>query len=136
MFQTKKLNIQKKFKIFFLIFKEFITVCYSDGKPYQAIYSVQGEAEIFNPTLEALYPLVKDVLSEFKQVFVDEYIHLGMDEVYYECWKSNPDIRAWMQSMNYTDYHELESYYSKKVLNIVKDLKKKAIVWQGNNYLE
>lgn len=112
------------------ILKEFITVCWSNGLPYQAIYSVQGEAEIFNPTLEALYPMVKDVLSEIKSVFVDEYIHLGMDEVYYECWKSNPDIKKWMETMNFTDYHQLEGYYSSKVLQIVKDLNKKAVVWQ------
>lgn len=102
-------------------------------KPYQAIYSVQGEAEIFNPTLEALYPMVKELLSEMKNIFVDEYIHLGMDEVYYECWKSNPEIKEWMKSMNFSDYHELESFYSKRVLNIAKELKKKAVVWQGKH---
>ena len=68
------------------IWKEFITVCWKDGKPFQAIYSVQGKAEIFNPTLEELYPLLEDVLKEFKSVFQDDYIHLGMDEVYYDCW--------------------------------------------------
>ena len=52
----------------------------------QAIYSVQGEAEILNPTLEDLYPVLKDILGEFKDAFPDEYIHLGNDEVYYECW--------------------------------------------------
>ena len=69
-----------------LHFVEFITVCWKDGKPYQAIYSVQGEAEILNPTLEGIYPVIKDVLQEYKDVFPDEFIHLGMDEVYYECW--------------------------------------------------
>ena len=66
--------------------QEFITVCWNNGKPYQAIYSVQGKAEIFNPTLDDLYPQVEDVLREFTDVFVDEYIHLGNDEVYYDCW--------------------------------------------------
>ena len=79
--------------------------------------------------------MVKEVLNEIKQVFVDDYIHLGMDEVYYECWKSNPDIRKWMETMNFTDHHQLEGYYSKNVLNIVKDLKKKAVVWQGKCFL-
>ena len=65
---------------------EFITVCWNEGKPYQAIYSVQGKSEIFNPTLEDLYPLLETILGEFKSVFQDEYIHLGNDEVYYDCW--------------------------------------------------
>ena len=63
-----------------------MTICWNNGKPYQAIYSVQAEAEILNPTLEGLYPVLRDILSEFKDVFVDDYIHLGLDEVYYDCW--------------------------------------------------
>ena len=60
-------------------------MCWKDGKPYQAIYSVQAESEIFNPTIDELYPFVKNILTEFKDMFVDDYIHLGNDEVYYEC---------------------------------------------------
>jgi len=45
--------------------------------------------------LEGLYPVLKDILSEIKNVFVDDYIHLGNDEVYYDCWKSNPNITEW-----------------------------------------
>jgi N-acetyl-beta-hexosaminidase len=67
------------------LFLEFITVCWKDEKPYQAIYSIQAESEIFNPTIDELYPFVKNILTEFKDVFVDDYIHLGNDEVYYEC---------------------------------------------------
>lgn len=33
--------------------------------------------------------------------------------------------------MSFTEYHELEAYYSKRVLNITKSLDKKATVWQG-----
>ena len=34
--------------------------------------------------------------------------------------------------MGYTDYHQLESYYTERLLNIAKELSKKVIVWQGN----
>lgn len=53
-----------------------------------------------------------------------------MDEVYYDCWKSNPEISEWMKKKNMSDYHELEAYYSSNVLNITKDLNKKVTVWQ------
>ena len=36
-----------------------------------------------------------------------------------------------MAQMNFTEYHQLEAFYSEKVLNIAKDLNKKSIVWQG-----
>jgi len=111
-------------------FPQFITVCWKDGKPYQAIYSIQGEAEILNPTLEGLYPVLKNIIAEFKEVFPDEYIHLGNDEVYYDCWKSNPDIQKWMAQMNFTEYHQLEAYYTTRLLDLARQLNKKVTVWQ------
>ena len=45
--------------------------------------------------------------------------------------KSNPNISEWMKNMGYTDYHQLESYYTERLLNIAKELSKKVIVWQG-----
>ncbi len=107
-------------------FPEFITTCWKDGKPNQAIYSVQAEREIFNPTNEQLYPVLTEFLTELKSVFKDEYIHLGNDEVYYECWKSNPNISQWMQERNMTEYHELEAYYTNRLLNITRGLGKKV----------
>lgn len=53
------------------------------------------------------------------------------DEVYYDCWRSNPNITEWMIANNMSQYNQLEAYYSSKVLNILKDLKKKVTVWQG-----
>lgn len=112
-------------------YPEFLTVCWHNGKPYQPIYGVQGKAEIFNPSFEPMYPVLESVLEEFKELFVDDYIHLGNDEVYYDCWKSNPQITEWMENMNFSnDYSHLQAYYSSKLLKTVDKLDKKAIVWE------
>jgi len=55
---------------------------------------------------------------------------LGNDEVYYACWKSNPNITEWMKARNMSEYNQLELYYSERLLDIVKRLDKKATVWQ------
>ena len=39
-----------------------------------------------------------------------------------------------MEKMNFSHYHQLEAYYSKRVLQIAQDLKKKVTVWQGNDF--
>lgn len=39
-----------------------------------------------------------------------------------------------MEKMNFSQYHQLEAYYSKRVLQIAQDLKKKVTVWQGNDF--
>ena len=86
---------------------ELITVCWANGKPYQAIYAVQGEMEIFNPSVPRVYTVMDTILREVKRRFPSNYIHLGirlnlfaraesflsvcrlllgMDEVYDKCW--------------------------------------------------
>lgn len=111
-------------------FPELLTVCWNNGLPNQAIYGVQAAKEILNPTLNELYPILKEVLSEIKDIFPDEFVHLGNDEVYYDCWKSNPNISEWMKEMNFKQYSELEAFYSSNILQIAHDLKKKVTIWQ------
>lgn len=36
-----------------------------------------------------------------------------------------------MKRMNFTEYHELQAFYSSKLVNLVKGLNKKVTVWQG-----
>ncbi|KAI3388502.1 hypothetical protein SNEBB_000296 [Seison nebaliae] len=106
---------------------ELITVCWKDGKPYQDIYSVQAKAEILNPSREELYPFLSKLFDEIHRTFPDSYIHLGMDEVYPECWNSNPDIQKWKKKMNITD---VQQYYSERMLEMMKKLNYNVIVWQ------
>ena len=45
-----------------------------------------GTAEIINPSNEEVYVFMKKLFQEVYKVFPDPYVHLGMDEVYYDCW--------------------------------------------------
>ena len=45
--------------------------------------------------------------------------------------QSNPNISEWMIKHNFTEYNQLQAYYSNKVLDISQNLKKNNIVWQG-----
>ena len=44
--------------------------------------------------------------------------------------ESNPNITQWMAEKNFTAYHQLEAYYTNKLLGITKNLGKRATVWQ------
>lgn len=57
---------------------ELITICWAHGKAYQAIYSVQGEMEIFNPSEPRVYSTMDALLREINERFPSNYIHLGM----------------------------------------------------------
>ncbi len=45
------------------------------------------------------------------------------------------NISEWMKTMKYTNYSQLEAFYSAKLLGIAFDLNKKVTVWQGKRIL-
>ena len=71
-----------------------------------------------NPTVEEVYPILTDILTEIKSVFKDDYIHLGNDEVYYACWESNPNITEWMKKNNFNLTKDVEQYFMERTLGI------------------
>jgi len=73
-------------------FPELLTPCWKDNKPNQPNYPLHSETELLNPMKEFTFEFMKKLFVEFKNTFKDEYIHLGMDEVFYACWESNPNI--------------------------------------------
>ena len=39
-----------------------------------------------NPTIESNYQFLQEFFSEVGNVFPDQYIHMGGDEVSFDCW--------------------------------------------------
>ena len=64
----------------------FLTKCCdSKGVP-------DGTVGPIDPSVQANYDLMKTLFGEVKELFKDEFIHLGGDEVPFSCWQSNPNI--------------------------------------------
>jgi len=103
---------------------DLLTPCYSGDKP-------NGYFGPINPTIEKNYVFLKEFFQEVGEVFNDPYLHLGGDEVYLGCWKSNPQITQWMKDHGMgKNYSLLEQYYEQKLLDIVAGIGKKYVVWQ------
>ncbi|CAG9859144.1 unnamed protein product [Phyllotreta striolata] len=84
-----------------------------------------------NPARNGTFEFIEKLFGEVKGVFADDYIHLGGDEVGFECWQSSSEINDFMKTLNITDnYEALESYYIQKVINLVDKLNYKSIVWE------
>ncbi|CAL8144537.1 unnamed protein product [Orchesella dallaii] len=103
-----------------------LTPCYNkEGQP-------DGTFGPIDPTNEKNFEFIHSFFEEVVSVFPDKYLHLGGDEVYYDCWKSSPLIAAFMAQQNMTDYAEVEQYYMQRLVNIVQSYPKNSsyIVWQ------
>ncbi|XP_012263296.2 beta-hexosaminidase subunit alpha-like [Athalia rosae] len=105
---------------------ELLTTCYdtSTGEP-------DGTLGPLDPTAAKLYPFLRELFAEIVAAFPDRYIHLGGDEVPFDCWASNPNIRDYMRRRGMNDtYQLLEEEYVEGLLNITETLGASPVVWQ------
>ncbi|XP_010976232.1 beta-hexosaminidase subunit alpha [Camelus dromedarius] len=101
-----------------------LTPCYSGSHP-------SGTFGPVNPALNSTYEFMSTFFLEISAVFPDFYLHLGGDEVDFTCWKSNPDIQAFMKKKGFgEDFKKLESFYIETLLDIVSAYDKGYVVWQ------
>jgi len=100
-----------------------LTECYSGDIP-------DGTYGPIDPSKNSTYTFIREFFTEVTQSFVDQYFHLGGDEVDFSCWQSNPNITKFMADHGIQSYEDLESYYMVKALDIVKSLNRSYIVWE------
>ena len=57
--------------------------CSQNGQP-------NGQTGPLDPTKDVTYEVVKKMYDEAAQLFEDQYMFVGGDEVSFACWQSNP----------------------------------------------
>ncbi|MGD0941553.1 MAG: family 20 glycosylhydrolase [Terracidiphilus sp.] len=105
-----------------------------------------------DPTQEVTYKLLDTVFGEMARLFPDRYFHIGGDEVDGKYWQRDEHIQAWMRARKMRDNHALQTYFTKRVQQIVSkhgkviegwdeildgDLPKDSLIqsWRGANSL-
>lgn len=103
---------------------EILTACYVGDDP-------DGTYGPINPINSGTYQILRKFFKEVVDLFPDKYVHLGGDEVSFDCWASNPSILSYMESRNMSgEFTLLESMYIQKLLDISKQLNSSSVVWQ------
>lgn len=89
-----------------------------------------GKLGPMDPTAKTTYTFLERLFGEIVTVFPEKYIHLGGDEVDFECWNSSSVITQFMLTNNITTFEKLEDLFIQRVVDIVDRLNSSSVVWQ------
>lgn len=78
---------------------------------------------------ESTMKFVHDILDEFFEMFPDEYIHIGGDEVPKHRWNLCPACQAKMNELGVKDGDELQMWFMNEVKNYCKAHGKQTFMW-------
>jgi hexosaminidase len=108
---------------------EFLTPCHGESKDGSSINI--ADRINFDPSNEEMYAFMREFFTEVVQnVTNNKLLHIGMDEVYGECWESSPKIQEFMRQNNYTDWRQVQGHYTKKHVEMIKSLGVTPVAWQ------
>ena len=85
--------------------------------------------EIFCAGKESTFNFLETVLTEVAEMFPGPYIHIGGDEAPKDRWKKHALDQKRIIDENLKDEHELQSYFIKRIENILSKLGKRLIGW-------
>lgn len=96
-------------------------------------YAIERWWGVFNPVLdptkEATYALLADVLGEMAALFPDRMFHIGGDENNGVQWNANPAIQAFIREHGLHDNPGLHAYFNKRLNAILEKAGKRMVGW-------
>ncbi|CAO1349067.1 unnamed protein product [Diamesa tonsa] len=115
-----------------------IAVCVNQ-QPWRK-YCIEPSCGQLNPANPNLYSVLKDIYQEMRDVKdVNEFFHMGGDEIFFGCWNSTPEITNYMQTKGWdrsvNGFLLLWSEFQSKVLAIwdeVTNRNDSIILWSSD----
>jgi hexosaminidase len=78
---------------------------------------------------EETFAFIAQVFDEILPLFPGEYVHIGGDEAPKDEWKKSPFAQKVIKQNNLADEHGLQSWFIKRVENLLKERGKRMIGW-------
>lgn len=75
------------------------------------------------------YQFLENLLEEICSIFPSERFHIGGDEAPKHQWMACTDCNNTMKKMGYENYEQLQAYFTRRVMEILKKLGKTPICW-------
>lgn len=84
---------------------------------------------LLDPSNPKVYEFIDEVVAELVDLFPDDYLHIGGDEVDDTDWRTNSKIQAYMRDNNLVDSDALHADFNQQVAQILAKYNKKMIGW-------
>lgn len=81
-----------------------------------------------NPLDENVYAAIETLLGELADIFPDDYVHVGGDEVSPDWWQRDPVIAEYLQQRG-MNTHDLQNEFLTRVCALVRDMGKRPVAW-------
>lgn len=78
---------------------------------------------------EDVYFFLEQLLEEICDIFPGERIHIGGDEAPKQQWMACPHCLAAMKELGLTDFEQLQGYFTRRVVDILRKHRKTPICW-------
>ena len=82
-----------------------------------------------DPTSEETYRVIGTLLDEFAEVFPDDFVHTGGDEVHPQWWQEHPATQEFMAAHGMAEPRDLQAYFNSRVGELLTQRGKQAVVW-------
>ena len=84
---------------------------------------------VLNPADEAVYAAIDILLGELAEVFPDEFVHIGGDEVDPTWWRESEEVANYMADRGLADTDALQAHFIARVAELAARRGKRVIAW-------
>jgi hexosaminidase len=99
------------------------------GKPYEVERPGPFHVGVLDLAKPEVYTFLDDVLDEVFQLFPGPFVHIGGDEVARGAWDRYDDCRALMQKEGLQDEGQLQTWFTKRMVDYISAHGKTPIGW-------
>jgi hexosaminidase len=100
-----------------------------NGGPYTPNAEGGVFAGVYCAGKDETFEFLQNVLAEVRQLFPDQYIHIGGDEVPKDNWQKCPRCQARIKQEGLKNEHELQSYFIRRIEKFINAQGRTLIGW-------
>ena len=84
---------------------------------------------VLDPTSSKVMDALEQIFGEIAEVFPDEYVHFGGDEVRSSEWRSSASIQNYMRAQKIDDVSGLQADFNRQLISKLEGLGKNPVGW-------